>query len=318
VKKDIVIAVVAAVIVLAVAFGLSQLRPNIPGTSSQSASGDSDREIGKDEKVVMRVNGEPVTDKDFAAFMASVPNEQRPFYSTPSGKRALADEIVRVKALEQEAKRLGLAEDPAVKQQIAMARTQIIAAKALEKLADEKIDEKIRSEYEKEKGNAMSLRHIVIAYAGGAVPAKGGKEAPAEGVAMQRAQSIAARLRGGADFAKTAQAESDDEQSAPNGGMLGPVRPDSLPPDIAAVVTKLQPGQMSDPVKTQFGVHIFKAEQPSLDELSPMIRQRVRQQTAESEIKRLQSGAKVDLDPQFFPPAPPAPAGAPGAPNPQG
>ncbi len=187
-KKDIVIAVVAAVIVLAVAFGLSQLRPDIPGTSSQPFSSDSDREIGKDEKVVMRVNGEPITDKDFAAFMASVPDQQKPFYSTPQGRRALADEIVRVKALEQEAKRLGLADDPAVQQQIAMARTQIVAAKALEKLADEKLDEKIRTEYEKEKANAMSLRHIVIAYAGGAVPARCVKEAQAEGVAMQRAQ----------------------------------------------------------------------------------------------------------------------------------
>jgi peptidyl-prolyl cis-trans isomerase C len=317
VKKDIVIAVVAAVIVLAVAFGLSQLRPNLPGASSAAAG--ADREIGKDEKVVMRVNGEPVTDKDFAAFEATVPEQQRAFYSTPSGKRALADEIVRVKALEQEAKRLGLEKDPAIQQQIAMARTQIIAGKALEKLADEKLDEKIKAEYEKEKGNAMSLRHIVVAYQGGAVPARGGKQAPSEAAAMQRAQSIAARLRGGADFGRTAQAESDDEQSAQNGGTLGPVRPDSLPPNIAEVVSKLQPGQMSDPVKTEFGVHIFKVEQPSLEQLSPMIRQRVRQQTAESEMKRLSSGAKVDLDPVFFPPAPAVPQqGGPGAPKSQG
>jgi len=317
VKKDIVIAVVAAVIVLAVAFGLSQLRPNVPGSSSTAAS--AEREIGKDEKVVMHVNGEPLTDKDFAAFAATVPEQQRAFYTTPAGKRALADEIVRVKALEQEAAKVGLEKDPAIQQQIHMARSQILAGKMLEKLADEKIDEKIRVAYEKEKGNAMSLRHIVIAYQGGAVPPRGGKQAPSEAAAMQKAQSIAARLRGGADFGRTAQAESDDEQSAQNGGTLGPVRPDSLPPNIAAVVTKLQPGQMSDPVKTEFGVHIFKVEQPSLEQLSPMLRQRVRQETAESEIKRLHAGAKVDLDPVFFPPAPATPQqGAPGAPKSQG
>jgi len=77
------------------------------------------------------------------------------------------------------------------------------------------------------------------------------------------------------------------------------------------VVGKLQPGQVSEATKTQFGIHIFKVEQPSLEELSPMLRQRVRQQTAEAELKRLQSGAKVDLDPGFFPPAPPAPQAAP-------
>jgi parvulin-like peptidyl-prolyl isomerase len=311
VKKDIVIAVVAAVIVLAVAFGLSQLRPNVPGSTSSSTASVKDRELGKDEKVVMRVNGEAVTDKDFAGFVATVPADQRPFYQTPSGRRALADEIVRIKALEQEATRLGLADDPAVKQQLAMARSQIIAARALEKLADDKIEDKIKAEYAKEKGGAMSLRHIVIAYQGGQVPPRGGKAAPSEAAAMQRAQAIVARLRGGADFGKTAQAESDDEQSAANGGTLGPVRPETLPPDIAAVVGKLQPGQVSEATKTQFGIHIFKVEQPSLEELSPMLRQRVRQQTAEAELKRLQSGAKVDLDPGFFPPAPPAPQAAP-------
>ncbi|HEX8255086.1 MAG TPA: peptidylprolyl isomerase [Thermoanaerobaculia bacterium] len=314
-KKDIVIAVVAAVIVLAVAFGLSQLRPNVPGTASQPHStGLGDRKLGPNEKVVMRVNGEPVTDTEFASFIAAVPAEQRAFYTSPGGRRALADEIVRIKVLEQEAKRLGVADDPEVKQRIAMAHTQITAAGALEKLADAKLDEKVRAEYEKEKATAVSLRHILIAYAGGAVPPRGGKEAPSEGAAMQRAQAIAAKLRGGADFARTAQAESDDEQSGANGGMIGPARPEALPPDIAAVVSKLKPGEMSDPVKTQFGVHIFRVEQASLEQLDPMIRQRVRQQTAESEIKRLQSGAKVDLDPQFFPAAPTPPQ----APNPQG
>ncbi|HEX8617077.1 MAG TPA: peptidylprolyl isomerase [Thermoanaerobaculia bacterium] len=314
-KKDIVVAVVAVVIVLAVAFGLSQFRPNVPGTPSQPFSGDAgDKKLAPNEKVVMRVNGDPITDREFAQFMENVPAEQRTFYASPAGRRALADELVKLKVLEQEAKRLGVADDPKVKQQIAMAQSQITAARALEKLAETKLDEKVRAEYEKEKGTAVSLRHILIAYAGGGVPAKGGAKAPSEAQAMQRAQAIAAKLRGGADFARTAMAESDDEQSGAQGGMIGPARPETLPPDIAAVVTKLRPGQMSDPVKTQFGVHIFKVEQPSLEELDPVLRQRVRQQTAESEIKRLQEGAKVDLDPQFFPEGPQMP----GAPKSQG
>lgn len=313
-KKDIIIAVVAVVIVVAVAFGLSQFRSNLPGSPSQPAAAASGASGEGTGKVVMRVNGEEITDVEFAQFMENVPAEQRAFYTSPAGRRALADELVKLKVLEQEAKRLGVADDPKVKQQIAMAQSQITAARALEKLADTKIEERVRAEYEKEKGSAVSLRHILISYAGGAVPPKGGGEAPSEAQAMKRAQAIAARLRSGADFARTAQAESDDEQSAQNGGLIGPARPDTLPPDIAAVVTKLKPGQMSDPVKTQFGVHIFKVEQPSLEELDPMLRQRVRQQTAESEIKRLQGSAKVVLDPQFFPEGPQTP----GAPKSQG
>lgn len=308
-KKDIVIAVVAVVIVTAVAFGLAAVRPNLPATPSSpfrpSDKASSERKLEKDEKVVMRVNGEPVTDREFALYVQAAPADQRPFYTTPAGRQAIADEIVKLKVLEQEAKRLGVTDDAEVRQQIEMARSQIIAARALQKLADAKVDERIRAEYEKEKNSAFTLRHILVAYEGGQVPARGGQKPPSEAAAMQKARGIAAQLRGGGDFALIAAAQSDDEGSAQNGGTLGPMRPETLsqmlPPDIAAAVGKLKPGQTSDPLKTQFGIHIFRIEQPSLQDLEPALRQRVRQQTAEAEMKRLQDGAKVERDPQFFP-----------------
>jgi peptidyl-prolyl cis-trans isomerase C len=315
VKKDISIAAVAVVIVLAVAFGLSQLRPNLPAPESRPyAAAAGGKKAPGDDKIVMRVNGEGITAVEFSRFLENVPPEQREHFTTPAGRRALADEIVRMKVLEQEAKRLGITDDPEVQQQIRLATAQITAGRALQKLADEQIEQKIREEYEKEKGKALSLRHILIAYAGGQAPARGGKEAPPEAAAMQRAQAITARLRGGADFARTAASESDDEASGAQGGMLGPVNPAQLPPEIASVVNGLKPGQMSEPVKTQFGIHIFKVEQASLEQFDPMVRQAVRQRTAEAAIRKLQGSAKVDLDPQFFPAAPQAP----GAPKSQG
>lgn len=312
-KKDIVIAAIAVVIVVALAFGLAALRPN----HSSTPAGGKDETVAKamgSDNVVMRVNGDAITEREFNMFLQNAPAEGRQFYGSPAGRRALADELVKLKVLEQEATRMGIADDPEVKIQIAMARAQITAARALEKLANQKTDERIAAEYEKEKVTAISLRHILIAYQGGAVPARGGQQAPPLEVAMQKANAVATRLRGGADFAQTARAASDDEQSGMNGGMIGPAKPDQLPPDIAAVISKLKPGQMSDPVKTQFGVHIFKVEQPSLEDLRPMLSQRIRQQVAEEEVKRLQSGAKVDLDPKFFPPPPAAPGVPPAAP----
>lgn len=313
-KKDIVIAAVAVVIVIAVAFGLAALRP---GQGASTSSVDKDPAAAKalgSDNVVMRVNGDPITEREFNLFLQNAPAEGRQFYGSPAGRRALADELVKLKVLEQEAKRLGITDDPEVKAQIEMARAQITAARALEKLANQKTDERIGAEYEKEKASAISLRHILIAYQGGAVPARRGAEPPTEQAAMAKANQLAAKLRAGADFAETARAESDDEQSGANGGMIGPAKPDQLPPDIASVVSRLKPGQMSDPVKTQFGVHIFKVEQPSLEDLRPMLSQRIRQQVAEEEVKRLQGGAKIDLDPKFFPPAPAVPGAPPAAP----
>ena len=313
-KKDIVIAAVAIVIVAAVAFGLAAVRPNRPPTPSQPfASGEEKAAGTAGDAVIMNVNGQPVSEKEFELFVMSAPEEARQFYMTPAGRRALADELVKLKVLEQEGKRLGIPDDPDVRLQLAMARAQITAGRTLEKISDEKLEARIRSEYEKEKAGAISLRHILIAYEGSQVPARGGQKPPTPDEAMKKAQAIAAKLKAGADFAETAKAESDDEQSGAQGGMLGPARPEALPPDIAAVVRTMKAGQTSQPVRTQFGIHIFKVEQPSLEDLRPMIRQRVRQEVAAAEVDRLQKAAKVDLDPKFFPPVPQAPAQAPAA-----
>jgi len=314
VKKDLPVALAAILVVAALSFGLAKMRPDLPMTPSQpyvaGAKGSSASPAAKAKagKVVMRVNGEGITEGEFNAFMDALPEQQRAMFAGPNGRRQLADELVRMKSLEQEARRLGVMDDPQVAAQLDLLRSQVTATQALQKLVKEKAEPQIRAMYEREKKNAMSLRHIVIAFAGGMIPPRGQGQPPTEAAAMQMAAAIVARIRGGADFAQVAQTESDDIQSAPRGGSLGPMQPGVLPPEIQAVVGKLQPGQVSDPVKTQFGVHVFNVAEPSLDELRPMLAQQVQQEIAAQEVGRLQKAAKVDLDPTFFPPvmAPPA------------
>lgn len=266
----------------------------------------------------MKVNGTPVTEAEFMAFLAAIPEQQRGVYATPAGKRQLADEIVRMKALEQEAQRLGLADDPELQTQLDLMRTQVTAQHALQKVVQQSAEKEITAAYEREKKNALSLRHIVLAYAGGMVPPKAqGQQPPSPEQATQKAAALVARIRGGVDFAQVARSDSDDLQSAPRGGSLGPMRADALPPEIASVVSKLKPGEVSDPVRTQFGIHIFNVAEPSLEDLRPMLMQQVQQEIAQREIERLQKAAKVDLDPQFFPAAPPMPGQQPGQPGQQ-
>lgn len=306
-KRDILIAAVAVIVVLAVTFALSGLTRDLPLSASEpfrpEARGEEKR-LAPDDKVVMRVNGEPITEREFNAFTESAPAEARPFYSTPAGRKALADELVKLKTLEQEARRRGLTENPDVRTELEMARAQITAGRALQTLVDETADARVQAEFDKEKKSSVSLRHILLAYQGGAVPPRQGGSAPSPDQATKEAQALVGRLRGGAEFEQVARERSDDQQTAPQGGNLGPARPDMLPEEIAAVVRNLQPGQISDPVRTQFGVHIFKVDEPSLEELRPMLRQRIRQQAAEEVINRLHSQAKVELDPEFFQGAP--------------
>ena len=311
-RKDIVIAVAAVLLIAAVTFGLAQMRPNLPGTPSSpfSSSKDDSKDGKTSDKVVMRVNGEPVTEAEFNAFVSAVPDQQRAMLNSPAGKRELANEIVRMKALAQEARRLGLDKDAELTAQLELLKTQLTATKALQKLVDERSEKQIQSLYEKEKGSSLSLRHLVVAYEGGMIPPRGGRALPGE-AAMNKANALVARLRGGADFANTARAESDDQESGQRGGSLGPLRADMLPPEVSAVVTKLKPGQISDPVKTQFGIHIFSVTPPTLEDMRPMLQQQVQNQIAQEEVKRLQAASKVDLDPQFFPPPPTVPTPAP-------
>lgn len=298
------------VLVVVAAYVLATVRPDGPNTPSQpfeAGSKTATKKLGAGDKVIMHINGEPVTEAEFNTFAQSAPEQQRAFYASKEGRRQLADELVKLKALEQEGRRLGIDKDPDVVSQVASLSSQIVAGKALEKLVKENVDKRIQAEFVKEKATAKTLRHILLAYEGSAVPPKAGK-APSDAAATKKASELVARIRGGQDFGLVAQQESDDQQTAPRGGVLGAAKPEQLPPNIAAVVNTLKPGQVSDPVKTEFGVHIFKVEEPSLEELRPMLEQRIQREVLEETVGRLQKGATVKMEESFFgPPPPPAP-----------
>jgi peptidyl-prolyl cis-trans isomerase C len=310
-KKDIGITIIVILVVAAVAFSLSRMSKGLPLTPSNPFKADATagKKTKPNDKVVMSVNGAPITEAEFMTLMKAAPEESRAFYGTPAGRRAMADELVKLKALEQEGERMKIAEDPEVQTQLEMTRGQIIAGRTLEKLVEKRSESMIQKAYAEQKGKAMSLRHIAVAYAGGKIPPRDPNSKPTAEQAMAKAGEIARELRGGVDFGATAAATSDDMQSAQKGGLLGPVQPEMLPPDIAAVVSKMKPGEISNPFKTEFAVHIFKVEQPTLEDLRPMLTQQVKQQAAKEEMERLQKAAKVDLDPKFFPPAPANPQG---------
>ena len=300
VKKDLTISVLVILAVVGICYAIAAMRPDLPLTPSQPFATKTGKPT-KTGKVIMRINGEPVTEGEFLAFARSAPAEQRDMLiGSPEGRRLLANEIVKLKMLEQEADRLGVANDPEVRTQVEMTNGQIVAAKALEKLVKDKVDAYVRAEFEKEKANTFTLRHIVIAYAGGQLPSRDGSTRPVE-QAMQKANAIATRLRGGADFATTARTQSDDQQSAMNGGSLGTTRREMLPPEIATVVGNLKSGEVSEPVRTPYGIHLFRVDQPTLEDLRPALLRNAQQKAVEETIAGLQKQAKVDLDPKYFP-----------------
>ena len=125
------------------------------------------------------------------------------------------------------------------------------------------------------------------------------------------AKAALKRVKGGEDFAKVAAELSKDP--AGEGGDLGWFTKDRMVPEFAEAAFKLDAGQISDPVKTQFGWHIIKVEEkrvktfPPFEELKDQAGRFVAQKAQSDLITKLRADAKVER----FDTAPAAPAPAP-------
>ncbi|HXA19223.1 MAG TPA: peptidylprolyl isomerase [Thermoanaerobaculia bacterium] len=311
-RKDIVIAIAGIAIVAAICFGLAIWKPDFKPFSSHAAA-TSTADAGADHAII-HINGEAITEAEFQAAYAQLPDEMKQQFASEAGKQAFAEQMVRLKILEQEGRKLGVDKDPKVAAQIAADQTNIVAAATAQKLVPPPTNEAVAKYYNDHKTNfeATELSHILIAYQGGGVPARSGN-ALSQQEAMKKAQSIAQQLKGGADFAALAKQYSDDGGSAERGGVLGPFSPGMLPPELEARVMLLKPGVASDPIPSRYGIHIFKTgahtAQP-LEQVRPGITQRVQQKATLDKVELLRKAAKVEFDPKFFPQAnakPPVP-----------
>jgi len=79
--------------------------------------------------------------------------------------------------------------------------------------------------------------------------------------ALEKAQQLKQRIDGGEDFIQIATANSGDKASAAEGGSLGWVNPGTMVKEFEDAMNRLQPGEVSDPVRTQFGWHLILVEE---------------------------------------------------------
>jgi peptidyl-prolyl cis-trans isomerase D len=111
-----------------------------------------------------------------------------------------------------------------------------------------------------------------------------------EAAVRTQAEALLAQVKGGADFAALARKVSEDEGSKANGGDLDYFGRGRMVPEFETAAFALQPGQISDLVKSQFGFHIIKlvdkraAVTRSLDEVRPQIEEILRTQQADTQV----------------------------------
>lgn len=73
-----------------------------------------------------------------------------------------------------------------------------------------------------------------------------------------KAREIAAKAQAGGDFAELARLYSQDPGNSRTGGDLGYFAREGMTPEVANAAFTLEVGQVSDPVRSQFGWHVIR------------------------------------------------------------
>lgn len=113
--------------------------------------------------------------------------------------------------------------------------------------------------------------------------------------ARQQAETVRARLKAGEDFAKVAQAYSDDPGTRDKGGDLGWFERGRMVPEFEQAAFSLAVGQVSEPVRTAYGFHIIQVLEKRPPRVRPLseVREEIRRSLARPEaIRRAQAFAE--------------------------
>jgi peptidyl-prolyl cis-trans isomerase C len=148
------------------------------------------------------------------------------------------------------------------------------------------------------QGDSVHASHILIGVAPNATPAQ-------KAAAKTKAQSALTQVRGGADFAAIARAQSQDPGSAEKGGDLGFFAKGQMTPPFDEAAFKLKAGAVSPVVETQFGFHIIKVHERRAPRTAPFtevsgqikdfLTQGQREQKLEQFVEQMKSKGKIEI-----------------------
>lgn len=223
-------------------------------------------------QTVATVNGQAITQAKLDQFVALLVSQGAP--DTPELRTQVKQEMVNRLVAVQAAEKAGIDKQPAVTQEIELARQGILVRALMADYLKKNpvTDAKVQAEYDKIKKEQSGkqeykLRHILV------------KE-------QKQAEDLTAAIKSKkTTFDAAAKKDSLDPGSGKNGGDLGWGPSSNYVPEFAEAVEGLKKGEMTTkPVKTQFGWHIIQVEDsrevkfPDLKEVKPQIEEMLHQQ----------------------------------------
>jgi peptidyl-prolyl cis-trans isomerase C len=237
-------------------------------------------------KVVARVNGVDITEGDLA-IAAEDPGLQMPNVPDEQKRELLTGYMIDLKlgAKAAEAAKVGSGAEFARK----------LAYNRDKTLLDEYLNETAKKAVNPEAARKLYEETVK------SVPAE--QEVRARHILVENedeAKAIATRVKGGEDFAKVAGEVSKDPGSKTDGGDLGFFTKDRMVEPFAEAAFKLEPGQISDPVKSQFGWHVIRVEEkrtkpaPTFEETKDQVESYLGRKAQQDLIVGLRKDAKIE------------------------
>ncbi len=261
------------------------------------------------DAVVFEAGGKKMTRAEFDSLMNNLPQNVRQQLgeNTPENRRRLAEQLGEIMSYAAEARRLRVEDKPAVKVQMFLQNESMLASLLYQHLVEtlKPGEELLKSWYNAHQNEfeTASARHILVRFQGSRVPLKDGQKDLTPEEALARAEALRQRILKGEDFAAVAKAESDDTGSGKNGGDLGTFGRGRMIPEFEQAVFSLPVGEVSQPVRTQFGYHLIQVQrrgaQP-FEEVRADIEKRLVTELADKTMQAVKAGSRVFLDEAYF------------------
>lgn len=235
---------------------------------------------------VATVNGKAITEAELKAYRTlragQLPN-------VTLSNKALVQELVDMRLLEQAAVKAGVANEPDIQAEVEQSRANILIKALLRKKFGSKQypDAELKKEYDQIVAQAgqreYEARHILVK-------------------TEAKAKQIIAQLNKGANFADLAKKDSI-APSAPKGGELGWFTAQTMVPPFAKAVEKLKKGEYTKtPVHTRFGWHVIllqdtrKLNAPAFAQVKSRIKALLTQQAIQKYVEDLRNKAKIKIE----------------------
>ncbi len=256
-------------------------------------------------KMLAKVNGIEITDDDVKMAMEDLAPGIPRQLEGKARETYVLDFLIDEQLVVQKAQADKLAETPDFAKKLAYLRDKALMETVLGSVAKSAAtDSAIKTTYDEAAKNQkpeteFHAHHILV---------------PTE----DEAKAAHKRVKGGEDFVKVATELSKDPGA--KGGDLSWFTKDRMVPEFGEAVSKMKPGEISDPIKTQFGWHVIKLDEtrpkvfPPLDQVKEQVARYVVQKAQSELVLKLRESAKIE---RTDAPPPGAPGAKPGeAPKP--